>query len=322
MSRDVFNVVLPNQRLGAGDLNALMTPEYQGIVENVIKRKSVIAPHVTFKTVRGTNTLTQRSVTAGGLVEVQRGVTPDGAPGTFSKISVDVDRMLLSRNVIALLDTFQTEFDVRAELATAAGEYIARWMDSAILIQVALGAALADSPYGATSGFTGGSTSYIPAGQDTDPAALERAVADLVQQMAEKDVETAGTDFLLVLAPAQFYSLFQSEHVINSNYVTANGTRIEDGFRYKSFGVPVVQSNNLPKGVITTHLLGPEYTGDFTNLRGVLFNVKRGLLAGSSIPLTSKIHYDDISLSWYVDSYFAMGVTPNRAEFLGRIMLE
>ena len=45
----------------------------------------------------------------------------------------------------------------------------------------------------------------------------------------------------------------------------------------------------------------------------------KALLAGETIPLTSKVYYSDIELQWFIDSYLAYGVTPNRAEMAGGI---
>ncbi len=45
----------------------------------------------------------------------------------------------------------------------------------------------------------------------------------------------------------------------------------------------------------------------------------KALLAGETIPLTSKVYYHDVELQWFIDSYLAYGVTPNRAEMAGGI---
>jgi hypothetical protein len=45
----------------------------------------------------------------------------------------------------------------------------------------------------------------------------------------------------------------------------------------------------------------------------------KALLAGETIPLTSKVYWSDVELQWFIDSYLAYGVTPNRAEMAGGI---
>lgn len=45
----------------------------------------------------------------------------------------------------------------------------------------------------------------------------------------------------------------------------------------------------------------------------------KAMLAGETIPLTSKVYYSEIELQWFIDSYLAFGVTPNRAEHAGVI---
>jgi hypothetical protein len=139
-----------------------------------------------------------------------------------------------------------------------------------------------------------------------------------------EDVSPKDEDMMIVLRPAEFYTLMDAEQIINGNYVTADGTTRE-GFIYKAFGVPVVSTNNLPNTNITDHLLsnagnGNAYNGDFTKLIGLAFS-PRALLAGETIPLTSDVFYDKTYKTWFVDSHMSYGVTTNRHEYAGGIWL-
>ena len=62
------------------------------------------------------------------------------------------------------------------------------------------------------------------------------------------------------------------------------------------------------------------YDVDATEAKTVaLLLMPKALLAGETIPLTSKVYYSDVELQWFIDSYLAFGVTPNRAEMAGII---
>jgi hypothetical protein len=81
-----------------------------------------------------------------------------------------------------------------------------------------------------------------------------------------------------------------------------------------------VASNNFPSGqVISGHLLGTNYDGDFSKVVAAAFS-PRALLAGETIPLTTDVFWDKVTKSWFVDAHLSYGVTPNRAEFSGVIL--
>ncbi len=92
----------------------------------------------------------------------------------------------------------------------------------------------------------------------------------------------------------------------------------------KTYGVPVVASNNFPGGEnISGHLLSNvansnAYDGDFTKIVAAAFSPS-ALLAGETIPLTTAVFWDEKSKHWFVDAHLSFGVTPNRAEFAGVI---
>ncbi|MDY3199064.1 MAG: hypothetical protein RBT58_11940, partial [Pseudomonadaceae bacterium] len=60
--------------------------------------------------------------------------------------------------------------------------------------------------------------------------------------------------------------------------------------------------------------------GDFTKLVAVAF-APNALLAGETIPLTTAVWYSEEKKTWFVDAHLSFGVTPNRAEYAGRILI-
>lgn len=324
MGLDTYNVTRPNARNGGTDPFELIIEEFTGLVEGTIERKSVLKGFVPLKTVKGTSTVTNYGVGESTLGKLTPGETPDGTLNDFSKISVTVDTVVNARAVLPLLDVFQTQFDSRAEIAAEHGKKIAKFWDQSFFIQAAKAAALATSTYG-SAGHHGGSTEVLDNAADrTDPAKLYAAIANLFTKMEEKDVDPRMDDVMIALRPEQYYTLLQAEQIVNGEYVTAAGTKIDTGI-FKSFGVPVVSTNNVPNTNIVDHLLsntgnGAAYDGDFSNVVALAFS-PRALLAGETIPLQSKIFFDDLSKHWFVDAWLAYGVTPNRPEFSGSILL-
>lgn len=327
MALPTFTPTFPNQALGAGDELALAIEQFTGVVEGTIERKSKAAPFVLVRPVRGTTTITNEGIGESTLQVVVPGQTPDGtSQNEFNRINLTVDTLILARTNVPLLDSFQKNYDVRSEIGREHGKAIAKFYDQAFFIQAAKAAALGASAHGALPGHSGGSTVTLAASGDaTDPAALYSALSDLFAQMEAKDVDPATDDVMVALKPAAFYALLDAEQIVNGEYITSRGTKIEGVKMLKAFGVPVVSSNNVPSTNITAHPLSNTrnsnaYNGDFTKLVAVAF-APNALLAGETISLTPAVWYSEEKKTWFVDAHLAFGATPNRAEFAGRIVL-
>lgn len=336
MSLDNFNVVRPGQTGGVGPVDAQHVEEYTGSVENTIQRRSVLAPRVPIRTVRGTSVITQFASGQSQLQVLQPGVTPNGTLVKFGKLLLQVDTAVLARATVPMLDEFQTSYDARVEIGKEHGEVIARFTDQAFFIIGAKTALLTQSAYAGmtptgasapgnlpTGHFGGSQIPLTNAGDESDPAALYAGILDLCTEMEEvKDVDVQADDVTLYVRPSVFNVLIQNEQLINAQYITATGNQIQ-GYLLKANGMPVVKSNNLPNGVVTGHYLsnaknGQAYDGDFSDLV-VLALSPRAIMAGATIPLETKVFFDDVSKHWFIDAWTSFAVGPNRAEFAGVI---
>lgn len=322
-------IVRPNQQNQTGTLDALTIEEFTGIVQGTIERKSAISPFIKPRPVRGTNTITNYAVGETQLTTLKPGEAPDSTPVDFSKISVVVDTTPIARNVIPLLEDFQNNFGARQKVALEHGKTIAKLIDQSYMIQGIKAARLTDSAYaggsaGKPAGFKGGSKITLAAAADVnDPAKLVKAFADLMVAFEEKDVTPQSEDIVIVVRPAVFYTLLQAEQIINGEYKTSEGTSVMGVPVFKSWGVPVVSSNNLPNAVITGHKLsttgnGNAYDGDFSKVVALAMS-PQALLAGETIPLTSDTFFDKLTKQYFIDSWLAFAATPDRAEYAGII---
>lgn len=327
MALPTFTPTFPNQQLGAGDELALAIEQFTGIVEGTIERKSKAAPFVNVRTVRGTTTIVNDAIGESTLQVVTPGNTPDGtSENQTSRVSLTIDTLVLARTNIPLLDTFQKNWDFKSEVGREHGKKIAKFYDEAFFIQAAKAAASAGSAYGALPGHAGGSTTTLASSADAnDPAALLAAISDLFVKMESKDVDPGTDDVIVALRPAAFYALLDADQIVNGEYITSRGTKLEGVKMLKALGVPVVSSNNVPNSNISGHLLSNvrnnnAYDGDFTKLVAVAF-APNALLAGETISLTSAVWYSEEKKTWFVDAHLAFGVTVNRAEYAGRIVI-
>lgn len=327
MALPTFTPTFPNQQLGTGDELALAIEQFTGIVEGTIERKSKAAPFVNVRTVRGTTTIVNDAIGESTLQVVTPGNTPDGtSENQTSRVSLTIDTLVLARTNIPLLDTFQKNWDFKSEVGREHGKKIAKFYDEAFFIQAAKAAASSGSAYGALPGHAGGSTTTLASAADAnDPAALLAAISDLFVKMENKDVDPGTDDVIVALRPAAFYALLDADQIVNGEYITSRGTKLEGVKMLKALGVPVVSSNNVPNSNISGHLLSNirnnnAYDGDFTKLVAVAF-APNALLAGETISLTSAVWYSEEKKTWFVDAHLAFGVTVNRAEYAGRIVI-
>lgn len=283
------------------------------------------------RTVKGTATFTNHAVGKSTLQKVTPGVAIDGVKSDFAKTSVTVDTVVAAREFFPMLDVFQTQYDVRREVAQEQGKEIAKFYDQAFLIQALKAARATNSAYsggtaGKPSGHAGGSrVTLATAGDVTDPELVYAKLCDLFVQMRLKDVEPNLDDVMVVVNPAVYNTLMQAEKLINMEYITSLGNKIQDAFILKAAGVPIFSSNNLPQANISGHHLSNAfnsnaYDGDFTKTVAAVFSPK-AIMAGATIPLESDVFYDKLFKSWVVDSHLAFAVGPNRVEYAAELAL-
>jgi len=348
--------------IDSGNINPLFIDQYGGEVEHRFLKDSFMRQFFKFKSVRGTDTVTNDRMGHTQLQKVARGVRPVDHSPTFDNISVKVDTIVLARTNQFLLDDFLSHIDVRKEVGVEHGKEVGKFFDESFLVQGikacqitnqvpvkdaagnitgnALVGGWADHNYvgsgtaptvpsnivrTAPEGFQGGSVVVLGAdGDEVDPDLLELAIQDLCQTVEEKDVEIS--EAVILLRPAQYYTLLKNDKLISRDFSTANGDYAK-GKVLESNGVRIQTTNRFPKqtDVGVTHYLSNAGNGNAYNVVQpdvncvALLLMPKALLAGETIPLTSKVHYCEKELQWFIDSYLAFAVTPNRAEMAAGI---
>lgn len=334
---DSTHISRPGQELAAvgnaSTVNPLHIDEYGGEVEGTFAKMSIMRQFVNIKTVRGTDTVTNDRVGAATLQKVAPGVRPDATVAQFDNVKVKVDTIILARNNVALLDDFQAHFSVRSELGMEHGKEIGKFFDEAFIIQAIKAAfivAAADNQNpqaGETAlppGWFGGTKVDLTAAADaSDPDLLQKAIEDVCQGIEEKDVDLDGG--VILVRPAEYYTLLRNDRLINSQYSLGNGDYAE-GQVLRSCGLPIFKTNRIPSAAITGHFLSNAGNGNAYDVTAeeartkVIVMLPKALLAGETIPMTSDVYYMKSELQWFIDSYLSFGVTPNRAEHAGVVV--
>ncbi len=345
--------------VNTGEINPLYIDQYGGEVEHRFIKDSFMRQYFQFKSVRGTDTITNDRIGFTQLQKVQRGVRPKDHSPTFDNISVKVDTIVLARSNQFLLDDFLSHIDVRKETGKEHGKEIGKFFDESFIVQAikasqitnkvptkdadgaitgtalvggwadmvheGSGVAYANVERTAPEGFQGGTVVMLEAANDeTDPDLLELAIQDMCQRIEEKDVDIA--EAVIMVRPAQYYTLLKNNKLLDQDFSTSNGDYAK-GKVLMANGVRIQTTNRFPTAdqVGETHYLSNAGNGNAYDVTAAdadcvaLLLMPKALLAGETIPLTSKVYYSDIELQWFIDSYLAFGVTPNRAEMAGGI---
>ena len=336
--------------IDSGSVNPLYIEQYGGEVEHRFLKDSFMRQFFKFKSVRGTDTITNDRIGHTALQKVSRGIRPSDSSPTFDNISVKVDTIVLARTNQFLLDDFLAHIDVRKEVGIEHGKELGKFFDESFIVQAikacqitnkdpdgnlfggwedAVNTGSASKPTNivrtAPEGFQGGTVVILNAvGDEEDPELLELAIQDLCQTIEEKDVDIM--EAVLLVRPAQYYTLLKNDKLLDKDFSAMNGDYAA-GKVMKSNGVRIQVTNRFPaqSDVGQTHFLSNAGNGNAYDVTQadvnckVLLMMPKALLAGETIPLTSKVYYSDIELQWFIDSYFAYGVTPNRAEMAGGI---
>ena len=329
----------------SGNVNPLYIEQYGGEVETRILKESFMRQFFKFKSVRGTDTITNDRMGHTALQKVSRGVRPTDSSPTFDNISVKVDTIVLARTNQFLLDDFLAHLDVRKEVGMEHGRTIGKFFDEAFIVQGIKAAQITNQdPTGtklggwlggvggyaeiirtAPEGFQGATPIMLAtAGDEADSDKLVRAIQDMCQAIAEKDVELS--DGVVLVRPAEYYTLLRNDKLLDRDFSGMNGDYAK-GQVLQANGVRIQVTNRFPAAADAgqTHFLSNAGNGNAYDVTAddvqciALFLQPKALLAGETIPLTSKVYYSDIELQWFIDSYLAFGVTPNRAEMAAAI---
>jgi hypothetical protein len=304
---------------GATSPLALHIEQFAGIVEGTIARKSIMRNFVPVRNVRGTSTISGFQVGESTLAKVTPGTEPDGSINQATKNKLTIDTLVNARAITPLLDDFQSSYDAKKQIGEEHGKKIAKFFDQAFMIQAIKAAQMTAS--GLPNGWQGGTAlGMSAAGDELDAQKLEFRILDMFAAMADKDVDVVEDDCVMVLRPAQFYTLLKNNRLVDKELITSDGTVIKTK-AMSAAGVPLYFSNNLPNTNVTGHYLSnagnsSAYDIDATKALGVVFNPK-AFLAGETIPLESDVFYDKKSKSWFIDAHLAFGVAPANPQYAG-----
>lgn len=296
--------------------------EFTGLVETQFAKASIMRNYADVRKVTNTDTLINRRLGRTTLQKVQAGVRPEATPTKHGRVSVTVDTIVLARDNQDLLNEFQADINVRSLIAEDHGKELGKFFDQAFIILTIKGA-LASAPANLNGAIGAGKNVELAAANDElDPDKLEDAIASLLVEMQEEDIDTS--ECVIFVRPTQYRTLYKNDKLISKEFSKENGD-YADGEVMTLGGSQIVSTARIPTAAITNHKLSNANNGNAYNVSAAEADAvavimhPRSLLAGETIPLTAAIYYDKKELQWFIDSYLAFAVAVNRPDVCGAV---
>ena len=324
----------------SGGINPLYADEHFGDVERRLIETSFMKSHLAIRTIRGTDTLTSRRMGAVALQRLERGKVPTDASPSYDSISIKVDTIVLARATEFTLEDFQTDQDFRQLISEEQGDEIGMYFDQCHIAQAVKasqltlvdptglksggweGQAPTNIERSSPSGHKGGTAIIMGAGDELDPDAGELHIRKAKTEIMKKQVREQ--DLLWLMNHDFFEVLSRNDHLISSDYNKQDNGSWSMMTVHHAGGVRLHPTTHMPATVhvlgVNDHFLsnagnGYAYNNTANDVLCVAVLIsKRTLLSGETIPLTTKIWFDDLSKMWYIDAWTSFACTPNRPE--------
>lgn len=306
----------------------LLIEQYGGEVESQFAKASFMRQHAKIKAVRGTDTITDNRVGRTKLQALVPGVRPDATQTAFGRVQVTVDTVILARDNRSMLNEFQTHFDARMELAQDHAKELGKFFDQAFII-LAIKGAQQSAPTGSQGASFNGAfgagkqVTLTSAGDELDPDKLYTAIASIITQMEEEDIDV--DDLVVLVRPKQFEVLKNNDKLLSKWFSEGNGDFAKNTI-YEINGARIIKTARIPITTITGHPLSNAHNSnaydvgstDASSVAVILH--PKSLLAGETIPLTSDVWFNKEEKQWFIDSFLAFGVTVNRPDVCGVVL--
>lgn len=233
---------------------------------------------------------------------------------------ITIDDLLIANTFVARIDEAMSQFDVRSEYSTQMGQALAQTYDRNLL---SLGVKAArDTGAGGIGVGAVGQGNAVSSSIGATPAVADivDAAFDAAQNFDEKNVP--ADQRYLIVSPATYYSLVNSDKLLNMFYNPGNNGSYSDGKVQTVAGFTIVKSNNLAVNHTTATGTYPDYSSKYAvNASDTvgLFMHPQALGTVKLLDLSSEMEYDIRRQGTLMVSKMAVGHGVLRPECLYEI---
>lgn len=309
----------PQQEKLTGDTMKLAIEKFSTKVQMKYMAESEMDGYFEVIDLKGTNHASNDGLGGTTLAALVAGVAPTGTKIERGRGKVYVKVPVVARSTFGVLEDVQDNIGVRGKTSEIQGEQLATFYDEVILAKCMEASLETDATKKKVSEYELGKNVELAADDDElDGLKLESAINEVAVDI-QKKMKRKPKDFVLKVGVEQYNALARNEKLLNKEINDPNGGFARREVQMAS-GLPIETSYNLPSAVNDAHIMGAEYnvTADMARCVALIIS-KDALLVARSIPLTSKVWWNEDNKSWYVDSYMAFGCAPDRYESCGSV---
>lgn len=308
------------QSLGAGDTRALFLKVFSGEVLTTFNAATIMKEKT-----RVRNISSGKSAQFPAIGKTIAQYHTAGSEITGNVIQQDekvitIDDLLIANTFVARIDEAMSQFDVRSEYSTQMGQALAQTYDRNLL---SLGVKAArDTGAGGIGVGAVGQGNAVSSHIGTTPTVTDivDAAFDAAQNFDEKNVP--ADQRYLIVSPATYYSLVNSDKLLNMFYNPGNNGSYSDGKVQTVAGFTIVKSNNLAVNHTTATGTYPDYSSKYAvNASDTvgLFMHPQALGTVKLLDLSSEMEYDIRRQGTLMVSKMAVGHGVLRPECLYEI---
>ena len=249
---------------------------------------------------------------------------PDGSLGAEARVISLEDEETLKNYRRTKVEDIIDHTDTRNQLATLAGKALQRTTEKHVFQQIALGsrtAATSVRPSGiaptAVSGASVSAAFPLTSAGSTD---IQEALAESMQLMEERDVDTDENDLFVFLSPYLYQVLRKDKDLVDRDYDGPDfGNSLINGKLMKVEGFWIVKTNLLPSTDLSADTSGPTvrgsyvYRGDFSNT--AFLGLKLGGIGARVTPIDVWMDWVTHRRRYDIGAGFVKGLGIRRPEY-------
>ncbi len=279
------------QTLGAGDTRSLFLKVFSGEVLTTFNAKTIMKDKT-----RVRNISSGKSAQFPAIGKTKAEYHTPGAEITGNVIQQDekvitIDDLLIANTFIARIDEAMSHFDVRSEYSVQMGQALAQTYDRNLL---SLAVKACRDPAGLGNGAVGqGDAVSAAIGATPSVQNIVDAAYAAAQAFDEKNIPE--NDRYLIVSPATYYKLVNSDKLLNLFYNPGNNGSYSDGKVQTVAGFTIVKSNNLAIDHTAATATYPDYSSKYAvdaSATVGLFMHPQAMGTVKLLDLASEMEYD------------------------------
>jgi len=332
-----------NLDVGSAGDHAMLIERFSGRVDEIYQKEALAPGMWSMIPLIGTDTLSNAAMGQPTLSKVVAGVEPTPGEIEVGKMIVQVRQPIIAKIITGMLAEVQDHLSIGSRTPMNFAKKIAKHEDILLLLQCIKASLyehttieptqIAVSGKGTAGILAQGSTvTLATANDEKDADKLEIAITTMHQALSELDLDPMADGYAF-MRPEQYFTLLKSDKLINSDYSAGNGD-FANAMVSKVSGLPIrmtnrilntadtFSSNRTADSIAKLYAVSGDthYETSATEAKcKVIYATSDTIMVAQAIPLTNEVFWDQKTLSWYIQSYEAIGAAPNRTDMCGAV---